>query len=88
MTFVKHITSQRLTKEGLNKLGDTVMRLAEVRGWKLIGMLSVLELKILEIKSKIIYFLVLQSIKACRMDTDLANHFFSFTFVLRGFLQL
>ena len=32
LTFVKHITSQKLTKEGLNRLGDTVMRLAEVEG--------------------------------------------------------
>ncbi|KAJ3414491.1 trifunctional histidinol dehydrogenase [Chytridiales sp. JEL 0842] len=31
-TFVKHITSQMLTKEGLNKLGDTVTTLAEIEG--------------------------------------------------------
>ena len=30
LTFLKHITSQQLTKEGLHKLGNTVMRLAEV----------------------------------------------------------
>ncbi|CAI2170587.1 12788_t:CDS:2 [Funneliformis geosporum] len=30
LTFLKHITSQQLTKEGLQKLGTTVMRLAEV----------------------------------------------------------
>ncbi|CAG8507273.1 9479_t:CDS:2 [Funneliformis caledonium] len=30
LTFLKHITSQQLTKEGLHKLGTTVMRLAEV----------------------------------------------------------
>ncbi|OZJ04302.1 hypothetical protein BZG36_02590 [Bifiguratus adelaidae] len=29
-TFLKHITSQQLTADGLNRLGDTVMRLAEV----------------------------------------------------------
>ncbi|RIA89855.1 histidinol dehydrogenase-domain-containing protein [Glomus cerebriforme] len=32
LTFLKHITSQQLTKEGLHKLGTTVMRLAEVEG--------------------------------------------------------
>ncbi|KAJ3163195.1 trifunctional histidinol dehydrogenase [Geranomyces michiganensis] len=32
LTFVKHITSQTLTKEGLNRLGDTVTTLAEVEG--------------------------------------------------------
>ena len=32
MTFVKHITSQKLTADGLKLLGDTVMRLAEVEG--------------------------------------------------------
>jgi phosphoribosyl-ATP pyrophosphohydrolase / phosphoribosyl-AMP cyclohydrolase / histidinol dehydrogenase len=31
-TFVKHITSQTLTKEGLNLLGDTVTTLAEIEG--------------------------------------------------------
>jgi phosphoribosyl-ATP pyrophosphohydrolase/phosphoribosyl-AMP cyclohydrolase/histidinol dehydrogenase len=31
-TFVKHITSQMLTKEGLNNLGDTVTTLAEIEG--------------------------------------------------------
>ncbi|KAL1917523.1 uncharacterized protein VTP21DRAFT_3916 [Calcarisporiella thermophila] len=31
-TFVKHITSQQLSAEGLLNLGDTVMRLAEVEG--------------------------------------------------------
>lgn len=31
-SYVKHITSQKLTKEGLNLLGDTVMKLAEVEG--------------------------------------------------------
>ncbi|CAG8651284.1 uncharacterized protein OCT59_028343 [Rhizophagus irregularis] len=30
LTFLKHITSQQLTKEGLHNLGTTVMRLAEV----------------------------------------------------------
>ncbi len=30
LTFLKHITSQQLTKEGLYKLGNTVMKLAEV----------------------------------------------------------
>ncbi|CAG8440378.1 5072_t:CDS:2 [Ambispora leptoticha] len=32
LTFLKHITAQKLTKDGLNLLGDTVMRLAEVEG--------------------------------------------------------
>lgn len=32
LTFVKHITSQQLTPDGLNRLGDTVMRLAEIEG--------------------------------------------------------
>ncbi|KAG2217846.1 hypothetical protein INT45_008143 [Circinella minor] len=32
LTFVKHITSQQLTADGLNRLGDTVMRLAEIEG--------------------------------------------------------
>ncbi|KAJ3011147.1 trifunctional histidinol dehydrogenase [Thoreauomyces humboldtii] len=32
LTFVKHITSQKLTKEGLNAIGDTVTTLAEVEG--------------------------------------------------------
>ncbi|KAJ3052892.1 trifunctional histidinol dehydrogenase [Rhizophlyctis rosea] len=32
LTFVKHITSQMLTREGLDRLGDTVTRLAEVEG--------------------------------------------------------
>ncbi|KAF9416132.1 trifunctional histidinol dehydrogenase [Podila epigama] len=31
-TFLKHITSQHLTKEGLDSIGDTVMRLAEIEG--------------------------------------------------------
>ncbi|KAI8800958.1 putative phosphoribosyl-AMP cyclohydrolase [Cladochytrium replicatum] len=31
-TFVKHVTSQRLTREGLDKLGDTVATLAAVEG--------------------------------------------------------
>ncbi|KAJ3329352.1 trifunctional histidinol dehydrogenase [Blyttiomyces sp. JEL0837] len=31
-TFVKHITSQMLTKEGLDKLGDIVTTLAEIEG--------------------------------------------------------
>ncbi|KAF9978792.1 trifunctional histidinol dehydrogenase [Mortierella antarctica] len=31
-TFLKHITSQQLTREGLDALGDTVMRLAEIEG--------------------------------------------------------
>ena len=31
-TFVKHITSQRLTRDGLNLLGDTVTTLAQVEG--------------------------------------------------------
>lgn len=30
LTFLKHITAQKLTKEGLKNLGYTVMRLAEV----------------------------------------------------------
>ncbi|KAJ3182642.1 trifunctional histidinol dehydrogenase [Geranomyces variabilis] len=32
LTFVKHITSQTLTKEGLDRLGDTVTTLAEAEG--------------------------------------------------------
>ncbi|KAI9090554.1 histidine biosynthesis trifunctional-protein [Phlyctochytrium arcticum] len=32
LTFVKHITSQTLTREGLNLLGDTVTTLAEIEG--------------------------------------------------------
>ncbi|TPX69952.1 hypothetical protein SpCBS45565_g01988 [Spizellomyces sp. 'palustris'] len=32
LTFVKHITSQMLTREGLDRLGDTVTTLAEVEG--------------------------------------------------------
>ncbi|KAI9319939.1 histidinol dehydrogenase-domain-containing protein [Dichotomocladium elegans] len=32
LTFLKHITSQQLTADGLNRLGDTVMRLAEIEG--------------------------------------------------------
>ncbi|KAI8584235.1 hypothetical protein K450DRAFT_218791 [Umbelopsis ramanniana AG] len=32
LTFVKHITSQQLTADGLNRLGDTVMQLAEREG--------------------------------------------------------
>ncbi|KAI7872985.1 histidinol dehydrogenase-domain-containing protein [Spinellus fusiger] len=32
LTFVKHITSQELTAQGLYSLGDTVMRLAEIEG--------------------------------------------------------
>lgn len=31
-TFVKHITSQKLTKQGLNQLGQTVATLAQVEG--------------------------------------------------------
>lgn len=31
-TFVKYITSQHLTKEGLDQLGDVVMTLAEIEG--------------------------------------------------------
>ncbi len=31
-TFVKHITAQHLTKEGLAKIGGAVMDLAEVEG--------------------------------------------------------
>ncbi|KAJ1967081.1 trifunctional histidinol dehydrogenase, partial [Dispira parvispora] len=31
-TFLKHITSQTLTAEGLDRIGDTVMDLAEVEG--------------------------------------------------------
>ncbi|KAJ3116279.1 trifunctional histidinol dehydrogenase [Phlyctochytrium bullatum] len=31
-TFVKHITSQKLTKEGLDRIGDTVTTLAEIEG--------------------------------------------------------
>ncbi|KAF9333869.1 trifunctional histidinol dehydrogenase [Linnemannia elongata] len=31
-TFLKHITSQQLTREGLDAIGDTVMRLAEIEG--------------------------------------------------------
>ena len=29
-TFLKHITAQELTVDGLNRLGDTVVTLAEV----------------------------------------------------------
>ncbi|KAI8097214.1 histidinol dehydrogenase-domain-containing protein [Halteromyces radiatus] len=32
LTFVKHITSQELTAEGLDKLGDSVMQLAAIEG--------------------------------------------------------
>ncbi|CAG8438401.1 10973_t:CDS:2 [Scutellospora calospora] len=32
LTFLKHITSQKLTKQGLKDLGYTVMRLAEIEG--------------------------------------------------------
>ncbi|CAG8446381.1 5639_t:CDS:2 [Cetraspora pellucida] len=32
LTFLKHITAQKLTKQGLKDLGHTVMRLAEVEG--------------------------------------------------------
>lgn len=32
LSFVKHITSQELTKEGLKRIGGAVMRLAEVEG--------------------------------------------------------
>ncbi|KAG0171705.1 trifunctional histidinol dehydrogenase [Apophysomyces sp. BC1034] len=32
LTFVKHITSQELTADGLDRLADTVMRLAEIEG--------------------------------------------------------
>ncbi|KAJ3036224.1 trifunctional histidinol dehydrogenase [Rhizophlyctis rosea] len=32
LTFVKHITSQKLTREGLDRLGDTVTTLAEIEG--------------------------------------------------------
>ncbi|KAF9160129.1 trifunctional histidinol dehydrogenase [Actinomortierella ambigua] len=31
-TFLKHITSQQLTREGLDAIGDAVMRLAEIEG--------------------------------------------------------
>ncbi|KAF9434950.1 trifunctional histidinol dehydrogenase [Entomortierella beljakovae] len=31
-TFLKYITSQQLTREGLDAIGDTVMRLAEIEG--------------------------------------------------------
>ncbi|KAF9200646.1 trifunctional histidinol dehydrogenase [Haplosporangium sp. Z 27] len=31
-TFLKHITSQQLTRDGLDAIGDTVMRLAEIEG--------------------------------------------------------
>ena len=31
-TFVKHITSQTITKEGLNAIGDAVTILAETEG--------------------------------------------------------
>jgi phosphoribosyl-ATP pyrophosphohydrolase/phosphoribosyl-AMP cyclohydrolase/histidinol dehydrogenase len=31
-TFLKYITAQQLTADGLNQLGDTVMRLAEIEG--------------------------------------------------------
>lgn len=30
--FVKHITSQQCTAEGMDRLADTVMRLAEIEG--------------------------------------------------------
>ncbi|CAG8610055.1 2518_t:CDS:2 [Gigaspora margarita] len=32
LTFLKHITAQKLTKQGLKDLGHTVMRLAEIEG--------------------------------------------------------
>ncbi|KAI8343745.1 histidinol dehydrogenase-domain-containing protein [Chlamydoabsidia padenii] len=32
LTFVKHITSQELTADGLDKLGDSVMQLASIEG--------------------------------------------------------
>lgn len=32
LAFMKHITSQELTREGLLKLGPVVVRLAEVEG--------------------------------------------------------
>ncbi|KAF7732505.1 trifunctional histidinol dehydrogenase [Apophysomyces ossiformis] len=32
LTFVKHITSQEITADGLDRLADTVMRLAEIEG--------------------------------------------------------
>jgi phosphoribosyl-ATP pyrophosphohydrolase/phosphoribosyl-AMP cyclohydrolase/histidinol dehydrogenase len=32
LTFVKHITSQELTADGLDKLGDSVMQLAAIEG--------------------------------------------------------
>ncbi|ORX55111.1 hypothetical protein DM01DRAFT_1304737 [Hesseltinella vesiculosa] len=32
LTFIKHITSQELTAEGLDNLGDTVMQLAAIEG--------------------------------------------------------
>ncbi|CAG8542255.1 10755_t:CDS:2 [Paraglomus occultum] len=31
-TFLKHMTAQKLTMDGLDKIGDTVMRLAEIEG--------------------------------------------------------
>jgi phosphoribosyl-ATP pyrophosphohydrolase/phosphoribosyl-AMP cyclohydrolase/histidinol dehydrogenase len=31
-TFIKHITSQELTKEGLDAIGDAVLCLAEIEG--------------------------------------------------------
>lgn len=31
-TFLKHITAQEITAEGLNNLGETVMTLAEIEG--------------------------------------------------------
>jgi phosphoribosyl-ATP pyrophosphohydrolase/phosphoribosyl-AMP cyclohydrolase/histidinol dehydrogenase len=31
-TFVKHITSQKLSKQGLDLIGDTVTTLAEIEG--------------------------------------------------------
>jgi phosphoribosyl-ATP pyrophosphohydrolase/phosphoribosyl-AMP cyclohydrolase/histidinol dehydrogenase len=32
MSFMKHITTQELTKEGLKELGPTVIRLANLEG--------------------------------------------------------
>jgi phosphoribosyl-ATP pyrophosphohydrolase/phosphoribosyl-AMP cyclohydrolase/histidinol dehydrogenase len=31
-TFLKHLTSQRLTREGLDNIGDAVVTLAEIEG--------------------------------------------------------
>jgi histidinol dehydrogenase len=34
-TFLKHITYQKIEKDGLRKIGDSILRLAEAEGLKL-----------------------------------------------------